>query len=73
MLRPLDISAASEVWLAEHPKTHELRVFKFVSQLARLRTLKREVTVFRFLRESLQDRRILSKFWSGTSRPNPIF
>src|SRR5215467_9987724 len=29
--RPLDASANSEVWLAEHPKTRELRVFKFVT------------------------------------------
>jgi DNA-binding winged helix-turn-helix (wHTH) protein/serine/threonine protein kinase len=54
--RPLDASANSEVWLAEHPKTRELRVFKFVSTAARLKALKREVTVFRFLRESLGER-----------------
>ncbi len=73
LLRPLDISAASEVWLAEHPKTHELRVFKFVSQLARLRTLKREVTVFRFLRESLQDRRYLVQILEWNFEAEPYF
>jgi len=55
LVRPLDVSANSEVWLAEHPKTHELRVFKFASDVARLRGLKREVTVARFLRETLAD------------------
>src|ERR1700761_878890 len=73
LLRPLDISAASEVWLAEHPKTHELRVFKFVSRLARLRTLKREVTVFRFLRESLQDRRYLVQILEWNFEAEPYF
>ena len=53
--RPLDVSRSSEVWLAEQRKTHELRVFKFASNVARLKSLKREVTVSRFLRESLSD------------------
>ena len=29
--RPMDISGSSEVWLAENPKTHEQRVFKFAA------------------------------------------
>jgi hypothetical protein len=45
-----------EVWLCENRKTHEQRVFKFVSAGTRLRDLKREVTVWRFLRESLGPR-----------------
>ena len=61
------------MWLAEHPKTHELRVFKFVSQPTRLRTLKREVTVFRFLRESLQDRRYLVQILEWNFETEPYF
>src|SRR5579863_375356 len=53
LIRRLDLSHSSEVWLAEHPKTHEQRVFKFASNEVRLKGLKREVTVARFLRESL--------------------
>ena len=56
LVRSLDSSTNSEVWLAEHPKTREFRVFKFVIHLSRLKALKREVTVFRFLHESLGDR-----------------
>jgi len=37
LIRRLDISASSEVWLAEHPKTRELRVFKFAANEARLK------------------------------------
>jgi len=55
-LRPMDVSGSSEVWLAENPKTHEQRVFKFAADGARLKGLKREITVARFLRESLGDR-----------------
>ncbi len=71
LVRSLDISQTSEVWLAEHPQTGELRVFKFVSNLAGLKGLRREATVFRFLRESLGERpefvRILE--WNFDSAP----
>lgn len=56
MSRPMDASGSSEVWLAENPKTHEQRVFKFAADAVRLKALKREITVSRFLRESLGDR-----------------
>ena len=54
--RRLDVSESCEVWLAEHPKTHELRVFKFVTDGLRLKSLKREATLSRYLRESLGER-----------------
>jgi DNA-binding winged helix-turn-helix (wHTH) protein/serine/threonine protein kinase/tetratricopeptide (TPR) repeat protein len=56
LVRRLDPSAANDVWLAEHPKTHETRVFKFATDELHLKGLKREVTVARLLRESLGDR-----------------
>src|SRR5260370_1285342 len=54
--RAMEISGSSEVWLAENPKTHEQRGFKFAADGVRLKGLKREITVSRFLRESLGDR-----------------
>jgi eukaryotic-like serine/threonine-protein kinase len=54
--RPMEVSGSSEVWLAENPKTHEQRVFKFAGDGTRLKGLKREITISRFLRESLGDR-----------------
>jgi eukaryotic-like serine/threonine-protein kinase len=54
--RPMDVSGSSEVWLGENPKTHEQRVFKFAGDGIRLKGLKREITISRFLRESLGDR-----------------
>jgi eukaryotic-like serine/threonine-protein kinase len=70
-VRRLDASASSEVWLAEHPKTRESRVFKFAADGVRLRGLKREVTLSRFLRDSLGERpdfvRVLE--WNFDSPP----
>jgi DNA-binding winged helix-turn-helix (wHTH) protein/serine/threonine protein kinase len=71
LIRRLDLSPSSEVWLAEHPRTHEARVFKFAPDDVRLKSLKREVTLARLLRESLGERpefvRILE--WNFTSPP----
>ena len=44
-----------EVWLAEHSKTAERRVYKFALDSERLRALKREVTLSRLLQESVPD------------------
>src|SRR5438067_597650 len=73
LVRPLDASANSEVWLAEHPKTRELRVFKFVSNASRLKALKREVTVFRFLRESLGERSDFVRIFEWNFETQPYF
>lgn len=59
-LRPLWILESrledgAQVWLARHEKTGQARVFKFAPDRAALATLKREVTLYRFLRESLAD------------------
>jgi eukaryotic-like serine/threonine-protein kinase len=68
---PLERSGSSEVWIAENPKTREQRVFKFASDGVRLKGLKREITISRFLRESLGERpefvRILE--WNFGSAP----
>lgn len=45
-----------DVWLIEHSKTRERRVIKFCYSQDKLRTLKREVTLFRLLKEYLGDR-----------------
>jgi DNA-binding winged helix-turn-helix (wHTH) protein/serine/threonine protein kinase len=56
LVRLLAMPETRNVWLGEHPKTHERRVFKFATSGSRLRSLKREVTVARYLRESLGER-----------------
>jgi DNA-binding winged helix-turn-helix (wHTH) protein/serine/threonine protein kinase len=56
LTRKLDVSVSSEVWLAENRKTHERRVFKFASDGIRLKGLKREATLARFLTQCLGER-----------------
>ncbi|WP_169577675.1 protein kinase domain-containing protein [Sinimarinibacterium sp. CAU 1509] len=51
--RRLDLSRNSEVWLAEHGKTRERRVFKFSPDGLRLSALKREATLSRVLQDAL--------------------
>jgi WD40 repeat protein/class 3 adenylate cyclase len=50
-----------EVWLARHAKIKTCRVFKFCFDPERLRALKREVVLFRLLKETVGDRRDISR------------
>jgi eukaryotic-like serine/threonine-protein kinase len=71
LVRRLDDSQTVEVWLAEHPKTGECRVFKFTWDGVRLKSLKREVTLSRVLRESLGERPDLVRMleWNFDTQP----
>jgi len=55
-VRELRGGGFGQVWLAEHAKTREQRVFKFAVDGAELHALKREITLFRLLRDSLGER-----------------
>lgn len=50
------LGRSGDCWLAEHTKTRAQRVFKFTTELQGLSALKREVTVYRLLHESLGDK-----------------
>lgn len=71
LTRSLAQSDDPDVWLAENPKTHERRVFKFAARPSRIRNLKREVTVSRFFIESLGQRPDLPRLldWNFETRP----
>src|SRR6204780_1573577 len=71
--RPMDVSGSSEVWLAENPKTREQRVFKFAADGSRLKGLKREITISRFLRESLGDRPEFVRLLEWNFETSPFF
>lgn len=73
LLRSMEASPHSEVWLAKNARTHDLRVFKFATNLARLKALRREVTVFRFLRESLGDRPEFTRILEWNFDTDPYF
>ncbi len=55
--RKLGEGGFGEVWLVQHEKTLEQRVLKFCFDADKLRFLRRELTLFRVLREALGDRR----------------
>lgn len=59
-----------EVWLALHP-SGELRVFKFCFEAARLRVLKREITLVRLLESALGQRHDIARIldWDVSSAP----
>jgi eukaryotic-like serine/threonine-protein kinase len=53
LVERLGVGGYGEAWRARHDKTHEERVFKFALDEASLSTLKREITAFRILNDSL--------------------
>lgn len=61
-----------EVWLAAH-KSGEKRVFKFCFEASRLRGLKREVTLFRILKEALGHRDDIARILDWNFEIAPYF
>lgn len=55
LVERLGAGGHGEAWLSRHEKTRETRVFKFALDERALVSLKREITLYRFLQESLGD------------------
>lgn len=53
LVERLGAGGHGEAWLARHEKTHEARVFKFALDQNALASLKREITLFRLINDSL--------------------
>ena len=53
LIEKLGEGGFGEVWLGQHEVLKEKRVFKFCFQLDRVRSLKRELTLFRILKEKV--------------------
>jgi serine/threonine-protein kinase len=62
-----------EVWLARHEKTRQLRVFKFCFDAERLRSFKRELTLFRLIRDALGERDDIAKLFDVKLDEPPFF
>lgn len=62
-----------EVWLARHRRTKERRVFKFCFDAERVRHFKRELTLFKLLREVLGERPDIAKLLEVQLDQPPYF
>jgi WD40 repeat protein/class 3 adenylate cyclase/tRNA A-37 threonylcarbamoyl transferase component Bud32 len=71
--RQLGEGGFGEVWLAVHEKTREKRVFKFCFELERVRGLKREVVLFRLLKEALGARDDIARVLDWQFERPPYF
>ncbi len=56
LVRALGEGGHGEAWLAEHAKTRERRVFKFARDSSGLAALKREITLYRLMHDTLGER-----------------
>ncbi len=73
LLRKLGEGGFGEVWLAAHEKTREQRVFKFCFDSSKLRSLQREITVFRLLNKELGQRRDITRVLDWNFDQAPYF
>ena len=61
LIERLGAGGSGEVWLARHEQTSEKRVYKFAVDAAALKGIKREVTLFRLLKDDLGERADLTQ------------
>ena len=71
LVRRLGAGGFGEVWLARGEGSDDRVVFKFCFEVERLRALRREVTLFRLLKETLGDRDDIARLldWSFDDSP----
>jgi len=69
----LGLGGFGEVWLAENVNSHDKHIFKFCFQPDRVRGLKREVVLFRLLKEKLGDREDIARVLDWEFEQPPYF
>jgi len=67
------LAEQGETWRARHEKTREQRVFKFALDEATLGALKREITLFRILNDSLGERAEIVRLLDWNLEEPPYF
>ena len=71
--RKLGEGGFGEVWLGKHQRTADQRVFKFCFDVERLRSFKRELTLFRMIRTALGDRKDIARLFEVQLEASPYF
>jgi non-specific serine/threonine protein kinase len=73
LVRELGQGGFGSVWLVEHDKTRERRVFKFAGDGAALQALKREITLYRLLHDTLGERAAIVRILDWNVDEPPYF
>jgi serine/threonine-protein kinase len=73
LVEKLDEGGFGEVWLAERSKLDDRHVFKFCFDADRLRSLKREYTLFRLLKLALGERADIARLYDYNFDRPPFF
>jgi DNA-binding winged helix-turn-helix (wHTH) protein/tetratricopeptide (TPR) repeat protein len=73
LLERLGAGGNADVWLAEHPHTRERRVYKFAIDGAALKGLKREIALYRVLREAHGNRHDLVRVLDWNFEQAPFY
>ncbi len=73
LVRKLGEGGFGEVWLAGQIKTRVRHVFKFCFNADKVRSLKRELTLFRLLSEALGDRPDIARIYDVQLREPPYY
>ena len=73
LVRELGAGGFGSVWLIEHAKTRERRVVKFAGDGAALQALKREITLYRLLHDSLGDGAAIVRILDWNVEEPPYF
>lgn len=73
IVKKIGTGGFGEVWLAENGTTKEQRVFKFCFDPERLRSFKRELTLFRLLRDALGKRKDIAALYDVSVDEPPFY
>ncbi len=73
LVERLGTGGYGDAWLGEHAKTHERRVFKFAESGTGVAALRREITLFRLLRDGLGARDDLVRILDWNLEEAPCF